>query len=90
MGLDPKQIIEIRDLIRELGEKHTVILSSHILPEVQATCERILIIHEGRLAADGTPDSLSAAMREDNRLTARIEGNEPEITACLLYTPRCV
>ena len=95
VGLDPKQIIEIRDLIRELGEKHTVILSSHILPEVQATCERILIIHEGRLAADGTPDSLSAAMREDNRLTARIEGNEPEITALIgaledVKTVRCL
>lgn len=79
VGLDPKQIIEIRDLIRELGQKHTVILSSHILPEVQATCKRILIIHEGRLVADGTPDSLSAAMAEDNRLTARIEGASEEI-----------
>ena len=83
VGLDPKQIIEIRDLIRELGEKHTVILSSHILPEVQATCERILIIHEGRLVADGTPDSLSAAMTEDNRLTARIEGAQEEISALI-------
>ncbi|MCI8497016.1 MAG: ABC transporter ATP-binding protein, partial [Clostridiales bacterium] len=54
VGLDPRQIIEIRDLIRELGKTHTVILSSHILPEIQATCKRILILHEGRLVADGT------------------------------------
>lgn len=49
VGLDPKQIIEMRNLIKELGQKHTVILSSHILPEVQATCERVVVINKGRL-----------------------------------------
>jgi ABC-2 type transport system ATP-binding protein len=58
-GLDPNQIIEIRELIRELGREKTVILSTHILPEVTATCDRIVIIHRGRLVADGTPKELS-------------------------------
>ena len=57
-GLDPNQIIEIRKLIRELGKKKTVMLSTHILQEVQATCDRVLIISNGEIVADGTPDSL--------------------------------
>jgi ABC-2 type transport system ATP-binding protein len=59
-GLDPNQIVEIRSLIKEIGEEKTVILSTHILPEVQATCSRIVIISGGKLVADGTPDSLRA------------------------------
>lgn len=59
VGLDPNQMIEIRSLIRKLGKKHTVILSSHILPEIQAVCGRIIIINEGRLAADDTEENLS-------------------------------
>ena len=58
MGLDPKQIIEIRDLIQSLGEAHTVILSSHILSEVQQVCQTVLIISKGRLVACDTPDNL--------------------------------
>jgi ABC-2 type transport system ATP-binding protein len=57
-GLDPNQIIEIRKLIRELGREKTVILSTHILPEVEAICDRILIINKGKIVADGTPDTL--------------------------------
>lgn len=57
-GLDPNQIVEIRKLIRELGREKTVILSTHILPEVEATCDRILIINKGKIVADGTPESL--------------------------------
>ncbi len=57
-GLDPNQIVEIRKLIRELGKQKTVILSTHILPEVEATCDRILIINNGKIVADGTADSL--------------------------------
>ena len=60
-GLDPNQIVEIRSLIKEIGQEKTVILSTHILPEVQATCSRILIISGGKLVADGTPDALRAA-----------------------------
>ncbi len=59
VGLDPKQIIEIRDLIRELSVNHTIILSSHILSEVSAVCQRIIIINKGRLIADATPEKLS-------------------------------
>ena len=58
-GLDPAQTRETRDLIKKLGRRHTVILSSHILPEVEATCERVLIINEGRIVADGTPGMLA-------------------------------
>lgn len=57
-GLDPNQIVEIRNLIKEIGKEKTVILSTHILPEVEATCDRILIINDGNIVADGTPDSL--------------------------------
>ncbi|HEX05337.1 MAG TPA: ATP-binding cassette domain-containing protein [Bacteroidetes bacterium] len=58
IGLDPNQIVEIRDLIKEIGKEKTVILSTHILPEVQATCDRVVIINNGKLVADGTPDEL--------------------------------
>jgi ABC-2 type transport system ATP-binding protein len=59
VGLDPKQIIEVRTLIKKLGKNHTVILSSHILPEVQAVCDKIVIINEGKIVADGSVQSLS-------------------------------
>ena len=59
VGLDPRQIIEVREVIRSLGQKHTVILSSHILPEVQEVCDRILVIDRGKIVADGTPAELS-------------------------------
>ncbi len=62
-GLDPNQIVEIRSLIKEIGREKTVILSTHILPEVQATCSRIVIINGGKLVADGTPDELRARER---------------------------
>jgi len=83
VGLDPKQIIEIRALIRELGERHTVILSSHILPEVQAVCDRVIVINKGRLVADGTPEELSHALSTDHKLTVRVEGPEAEILKAL-------
>ena len=79
VGLDPKQIIEIRNLIKNLGKKHTVILSSHILPEVQAVCERILVINNGELVADGAADKLARDLSSDHRLVARIEGSEREV-----------
>lgn len=79
VGLDPNQIIEIRSLIKELGARHTVILSSHILPEVQAVCDRIIIISQGKLVADDKPENLSKALSEDRRLNVRIAGPEEEI-----------
>jgi ABC-2 type transport system ATP-binding protein len=79
VGLDPKQIIEIRTLIKKLGKRHTVILSSHILSEIQSTCDRVIIINNGEIAADGSMESLTANITGDRRLIARIEGDHDEI-----------
>lgn len=72
-GLDPNQIIEIRNLIRELGKEKTVILSTHILPEVEATCDRILIINKGKIVADGTPETLRKQSQGNELLRISIE-----------------
>ncbi len=74
VGLDPKQIIEIRTLIKKLGKKHTVILSSHILSEIQAVCDRVIIINKGKVAAEDTIDNLSKTVSGDHRLIMRIDG----------------
>jgi ABC-2 type transport system ATP-binding protein len=76
-GLDPNQIVEIRKLIRELGKEKTVILSTHILPEVEATCDRILIINRGKIVADGTSDTLRKQASGQEILNVRIEEGEP-------------
>jgi len=75
-GLDPNQIVEIRKLIRELGREKTVILSTHILPEVEATCDRILIINDGKIVADGTSDSLRKQERGHDIIKVKIEDGE--------------
>lgn len=74
VGLDPNQIIEIRTLIKKLGKRHTVILSSHILPEIQAVCDRIIIINKGQVAADGTADEIAKQLTNEHKMTLRIEG----------------
>ncbi len=79
VGLDPKQIIEIRNLIQTLGKNHTIILSSHILPEVQAVCERIIVINRGKIVADGQTDTLAHNLSEEHKLIARIAGPEKEV-----------
>jgi ABC-2 type transport system ATP-binding protein len=76
-GLDPNQIAEIRKLIRELGREKTVILSTHILPEVEATCDRIFIINKGKLVADGTAESLRKQAQGSDILRVRIEDGDP-------------
>jgi len=81
IGLDPQQIIETRNLIRELGKEHTIILSSHILPEVQAVCTRVLIINKGKIVASDTPENLSRGLVGDNRLTLRIAAAERDVLA---------
>lgn len=81
--MDPKQIIEIRNLIKGLGKKHTIILSSHILPEIQAVCERIIVINKGNLVADGTPDSLAHNLSTEHKVIVRMAGDEKEIKAGL-------
>ncbi len=90
VGLDPKQIIEIRTLIKSLGKNHTVILSSHILSEVQAVCERIIVINNGRLVADGAADTLAHDLSEDHRLIFRAEGPEREMLHAVQTLPRVI
>ena len=79
VGLDPKQIIEIRKLIAGLGKHHTIILSSHILSEIQAVCKRILIINNGEIVADDTASNLSYSLSENHSLHLRAQGPEMEI-----------
>jgi ABC-2 type transport system ATP-binding protein len=87
-GLDPNQIVEIRKLIRELGKEKTVILSTHILPEVEATCDRILIINKGKIVADGTADTLRKQATGSELLKVRIEdGAQHEILQALQQLP---
>lgn len=83
VGLDPKQIIEIRNLIRDLGEKHTIILSSHILSEIQAVCDRIIIINQGRIIANDTAENLSHHLSGNPAYTVRIVGAESRIKQAL-------
>ena len=79
VGLDPKQIIEIRNLISRLGKNHTIILSSHILSEIQEVCERVIIINGGHIIADDTPENLSKSLSKDHSLSLRVMGSEAEI-----------
>lgn len=90
VGLDPKQIIEIRSLIKKLGRNHTVILSSHILPEVQAVCDRIVVIDKGKLIANDTAENLSKNLSADHKLTVRIEGAEKDVKPILRQIPDMV
>ena len=83
VGLDPKQIIEMRNLIKGLGKKHTVILSSHVLSEVQATCDRVIIINRGKLVADSKTSSLSNTLSNTNSLLLHIIGSPSGVTAAL-------
>lgn len=83
VGLDPIQIIEIRDLIRQLGQDHTVILSSHILPEVQAICEKVLIIAKGRLVAFDEPENLEKLLMSPNTVSFVAEAEAAEIDEIL-------
>lgn len=79
VGLDPKQIIEVRDLIKNLSKKHTILLSSHILQEVQAVCDKLVIINHGRIVAIDTPDALSKNMLQISKLELRVKGPRNEI-----------
>ena len=87
VGLDPLQIIEIRDLIKELGKTHTVILSSHILSEVRAICDQILIIAKGKLIAFDDPDNLEKRMKSQNEIVITAEGTAKETRELLAAVP---
>jgi ABC-2 type transport system ATP-binding protein len=78
VGLDPKEIIEIRNLIKEIGRNHTVILSSHILSEVSAVCDRVVIINKGQIVASGTPEELSQKASISSKILLRVKGNGKE------------
>lgn len=83
VGLDPKQIIEIRNLISRLGKNHTIILSSHILSEIQAVCRRVIIINRGQIIADDSAENLSNRLSNDRSVVARIVCNEADMLKAL-------
>ncbi len=88
IGLDPKQIIETRHLIKSLGGDHTVILSSHILPEVSMTCHRVVIINEGKVAAVDTTENLTRRLQGSERIRLEVRGPHAEVLAKLKAVPR--
>ena len=86
-GLDPKQIIETRELIKELAGDHTIILSTHILPEVAQTCQRIVIINKGRVVAVDTPDNLTARLRGSSTMYVEVDASGADAAASLGRVP---
>jgi ABC-2 type transport system ATP-binding protein len=86
-GLDPKQIIETRDLIRSLAGDHTIILSTHILPEVSQTCQRVVIINKGRVVAVDTPDNLTARLKGAETMYVQVDAGGPDVSAALARIP---
>src|SRR5581483_11993444 len=90
IGLDPMQIIETRNLIKALAGSHTVILSTHILPEVSATCSRVLIINDGEIAAEDTPENLTRRLRGAETLRLEVRGPRDEVARRLRSLPRVV
>lgn len=83
VGLDPKQIIEVRKLIKSLAGDHTIILSTHILPEVSMTCDRVVIINKGRIAAVDTPENLTMQLKGGERVRANVRGDSDAVRAAL-------
>ena len=86
-GLDPKQIIETRDLIRGLAGDHTIVLSTHILPEVSQTCQRVVIINKGRVVAVDTPDNLTARLKGAETMYVQIDAEGADVTPALTAVP---
>ena len=82
-GLDPKQIIESRQLIKELGGSHTVVLSTHILPEVSQTCQRVVIINKGKVVAVDTPDNLTARLRGSETMLLQVHAPGADVAGAL-------
>src|SRR5205809_5630554 len=82
-GLDPKQIIETRELIKKLAGDHTIILSTHILPEVSQTCQRVVIINKGRVVAIDTPDNLTARLRGSETMYLQVDASGTDAASAL-------
>ncbi|MBI2936036.1 MAG: ATP-binding cassette domain-containing protein [Chloroflexi bacterium] len=87
IGIDPIQVVETRQLIKDLGADHTVLLSTHILPEVSMVCQRVLIIHEGVIVAEDTPANLAQRLRAAERIELDIRGPTAEVTTALRNFP---
>lgn len=87
VGLDPKQIIEMRSLIRTLGKKHTVLISTHILQEVQAVCDRIIIINKGKIVADEKTENITRAVESNKRYNVKVCGNQREVLDAIKSVP---
>lgn len=90
VGLDPMQIIEIRKLIKSLGKKHTIILSSHVLSEISATCDRILVISNGKIVADAKTDELSSSTAGEEKLALVVEGAASDIISAIKNIPAVI
>jgi len=89
-GLDPKQILEIRDLIKQIGKEKTVILSTHILREVEAVCSRVLILNKGKIAAAGTPEEIGRDLKGGVRMMLRLKGNNIKESESALSHIKCI
>jgi len=87
IGLDPTQIIEIRRLIQELRGEHTILLSSHILPEVAQLCQRVIIINKGQIVTSETPANLTSQLQKSSRIALQVKGQVPELTDALRSMP---
>lgn len=87
VGLDPKQITDTRQLIKSLGSSHTILLSTHILPEVSMTCNRVVIVNEGRVIAEDTPDNLTRRLRGSERVALEVRGPADQVRAVLAGLP---
>ena len=90
VGLDPKQIIEIRKLIKSLGKKHTVIFSSHVLSEISATCDRIIVIANGKIVADAKTNELSTSTSGEKKLALEVEGNSSDVISAIKKIPEVI
>jgi ABC-2 type transport system ATP-binding protein len=86
-GLDPNQVLEVRDLIRELRARKTMLISTHILPEATAVCDRVIIINQGKIVADGAPADLAGGMADKNRLHVELKGPQDEVRQALAGLP---
>ena len=87
IGIDPRQVIEVRDIVRSLRENHTVLFSSHILSEVEQVCDRVIIINQGQIVAEGTPETLSKQFRPGEHLFVAVDGDPTHIIQILESIP---
>jgi ABC-2 type transport system ATP-binding protein len=87
VGLDPKQIIEVRHLIKNLAGNHTIVLSTHILPEVSMTCDRVVIINKGKIAAVDTPQNLTSQLKGAQRIRVEVQTSEQPLRELLAQIP---